>query len=478
MKPAAWVFLAVVVVYSLVAWDRLAKPSPQFHFVDLAVSMMQGRLDTETPRQRPKPEKPDDPQGYRAAIQRTLDAGGWNDWAAVRTLTLADGQVVRGRFPWAGDSGEQRHMFYTTDGLAMKIVVPDDLKKGCDGRAWAPCDTTTHYVSFPPFPAVVVLPLAAVWGYDVNDVLVTILFGALNAVLLFAFLELLRQRGHSTRSPADNLWLTALFAFGTVAFFSSVRGEVWFTALVFGVTFNLLYMLAALDLRHPILAGLMLGFGFATRTPIAFCVAFFAWQLFFPGNRWVAGRWPEILKKGAMFAAPVLAVGIGLMLFNHARFDSVGEFGHSYLSGGAAERIRDHGMFSTHYLNGNLSAALTNMPRILPSAPFVQISKHGLGLLVTVPVLFLLFRPAAMPPIRRAFWLAVACAAIPGLLYQNSGWVQFSYRFALDYFPYLIGLLALGARPLTWRVKAVILVGIAINLFGAITFNRFDQFYY
>jgi hypothetical protein len=322
------------------------------------------------------------------------------------------------------------------------------------------------------------MPFAAIWGYDVNDVLVTLLFGALNAVLLFWLLELLRLRGHSARTRRDNAWLTILFAFGTVAFFSSIRGEVWFSALVFGVTFNLAYMIAALDLRYPIIAGLMLGLGMATRTPIAFCVVFFAWQLFLPGNRWRSDRWREILVTGLKFALPVLGIGVLLMLYNAARFDSPVEFGHVYLTGGPAQRIREHGLFSTWYLNGNLSAALTNLPRLSAEAPYLLVTKHGLGILFTTPVLWLLLRPAAQPPIRRALWLAVACAAIPGLLYQNSGWEQFGYRFALDYFPYLMALLAVGGRPLSWRVKAVIVAAIAINGFGAITFGRAAMFYY
>jgi len=333
-------------------------------------------------------------------------------------------------------------------------------------------------VSFPPAPAVLLMPFAALWGYDTNDVLITALVGGLNAVLLFLFLQLLATRGHTTRSREDNLWLVVMFALGSVAFFSSVRGEVWFSALVFGVALNLGFMLAALDLRRPMLAGLLLGLGFATRTPIAFCFVFFAWQLFFPGGERERGTWPEVFKVGARFALPILAVGVGLMLYNHARFDQPFEFGHSLLGGGAGGRIRDHGLFNTWYLNGNLSAALVNLPRLLPEAPFISISKHGLSLLFTTPALLLLARPRVHAPLGTALWATVLAAAIPGLLYQNTGWEQFGYRFGLDYFPYLVALLAAGGRPLTRRVKGAILFGVAVNLFGAITFSRFSEFYY
>ena len=61
---------------------------------------------------------------------------------------------------------------------------------------------------------------------------------------------------------------------------------------------------------------------------------------------------------------------------------------------------------------------------------------------------------------------------MPSLLYMNSGWVQFGYRFALDYMVFLIMLIAIGGRPFGRVAKTLIVIGIAINLFGAITFDR------
>ena len=47
----------------------------------------------------------------------------------------------------------------------------------------------------------------------------------------------------------------------------------------------------------------------------------------------------------------------------------------------------------------------------------------------------------------RALWLTVACVALPTLFYQNTGWVQFGYRFSNDYAVFLFALLAvIGIR--------------------------------
>jgi len=468
---------ALTVVYALTAFDRLAEPSPQFHFVDLAQSWMSGRLDTDTPRQRRGQKNEADPAGYREAIERSLDSGGWNDWAALRILTLKDGTVLRGRFPWSSEHSERKHLFYTLDGETRKVVTPRDLARTCGESGRRPCDETKHFVSFPPGPALAFLPLTLVFGYNVNDVWVTLLFAALNGGLLFLFLELLVKRGHSQRSRQDNLWLTLLFSVGSVVFFSAVRGEVWFTALILGVTCNLAFLLAGLDVRRPFLAGAALAIGFATRTPIAFCFVFFAWQLFLGDGRLRERRYREILVKGAWFSLPILIVGALLITANLLRFGEPTEFGHRLLAGGAGDRIRDHGLFGLWYLDKNLAAALLNLPEWLGEAPYLRISKHGLSLLFTTPALLWLARPSGKAPLAGALWAAVICASVPGLLYQNTGWAQFGYRFVLDYLPYLVALLAIGGQHLSPWFKTAIIWGVVINLFGAITFGRFETLY-
>jgi hypothetical protein len=107
-----------------------------------------------------------------------------------------------------------------------------------------------------------------------------------------------------------------------------------------------------------------------------------------------------------------------------------------------------------------------------------MVSNHGLGMLATTPFLFLLLWPAERRPLRVALWLAVACAAVPGLFYQNTGWVQFGFRFALDYLPYLFAIFAVSGRRLDRTFYLLLAVAILVNLFGAITFGRHPQFYY
>ena len=531
------VFAVTLAGLSLVAWDRILEPSPHFHFVDLAESFMAGRVDTRTPlRKKGTKVLPDDPEGLQEAVDKELATGGWNDWVSYYEVSLVTGENFKGVWPWAqkkkGQAGhELRNRFVLLSGDWAEFNRSKEIRYVCIDRPEAPRDSTEylawqtrdrfdlgaaacqdpevpnagrrcargqkrvhcllrrHYVSFPPVPALLMLPAAAIWDYHVNDVLITLLFAAANALLLFLLLGALQRKGYSTRSIKELLVLVFLFAFCTVAFFSSVRGEVWFTALVIGVTFNLLYLYFALDLRNPLLAGLFLGLGVGTRVPLAFGFVFFALQLFLQRGPWDKAGTLRRIKQGALFAAPLVAIGIVLVLYNLARFGSPTEFGHRFLVDGTRPAIVDHGLFSFWFLPRNLAAAFTNVPQFIGQFPYVKITGHGLSLFATTPVLFYLLWPRkqAVGEVSQAkyhlslhtiIWITVACMAAPGMLYQNTGWLQFGYRFAMDYMPLLIMLLAIDSRRMSKLFYALVLVSFAVNLFGAITFGRFPFFYH
>ena len=163
--------------------------------------------------------------------------------------------------------------------------------------------------------------------------------------------------------------------------------------------------------------------------------------------------------------------------YNYARFGEALEFGHRYLEVRQQHQMETIGMFSFDYLSRNLAVAFTLLPEFQSKAPYVSISGHGLAMWFTTPLLFWVLWPKRKNPLHRPLWITVALVAIPTLLYQNSGWFQFGYRFSLDYLPFLILLIAVGGRPLGRAARGLILAGIIINLFGAVTFARDYEYY-
>jgi hypothetical protein len=439
MRTPLLLFLFALSVFAAFAGPRLKIHSQHNHFVYLADSFLHGQLEL------------------------TREPPSQNDWASFDVLTLkgaskaAHGDQVRGFFT---RRSKKPNEFQTLKGDLLSIPKKDRGAK-----------TTQRYVSFPPMPAVVMMPSVALLGYGTNDVVLTVFFAALNVMLMFLLLERLRKSGYTARSPSENLWLTALFGFGTAHLWCAALGQVWFTALIFGVTFHLLYLLFAIDARRPWLAGLMLAFAFATRASLLFTAVFFYWQLFWPAHGQTRTR-SDLIKRFVAFSLPPLAMGLTLMAYNYARFESITEFGHTYLAGGHLARVRDFGLFNGHFLNRNLTALLTLLPRPNGVFPYFQISKHGMSIFLSTPAVLLLFWPVRTHRLAKPMAVTAFVILVPILFYQNTGWSQFSFRFALDFLPLVVGLLAIGGRPMNRLFKGLILAGILVNALGAGTFQR------
>ena len=428
IRPAVAAFLLALVVYAAFAGGRLRAQSSDPHFVAQANAWLHGRLD--------------------------LDRwpAGADDMAVVERVRLDDGRVVTGR----------------------RLLTRDVFRIAGDGEIDASrvrgAVGAVYHVPFPPFPSAVFLPLVAIAGSGANDVLATVVLAALAPALLLAVLRRLRARGLITRAPGEDVWFAALLSFGTVFFFSAVQGRVWYTAHVVAVDLCLVYVWASIDGEHPWLAGACVGLAFLTRAPLLFMVPLFVEETWRAGRARDMGRW-------LAFALPIAAAGALAAWHNDARFGEASEFGYSYLRVRQQYDIERHGLFSLHYAMRNAIAAFALLPEVSASAPYVRISGHGLALWITTPAFLLL---AASPP-RRSFqfglWITVAAVGVWTLLYQNTGWFQFGYRFSLDYTVFLVLLLAADARPLSALGRGLIAASIAINTFGALTFGRHHEFY-
>ncbi|AKF11260.1 glycosyltransferase family 87 protein [Sandaracinus amylolyticus] len=432
LPAAIWAISAAV--YAGVAGPRTSGPSPDNHFVHLADSFLHGQLGV---------------LGNRPP--------GTNDWACYDTET-------------------------------QDVCPPGAFSHPRDSQRW--------YVSFPPFPAIVILPAVALFGPGLSDTLFWALFAGLAPALLFVILRRLRETDRSQRTVRDDLLLTTLFAFGTVFFFTAVQGAVWFAGHVVGVVMILAYVYCALDARRPALAGLMLGLAFMTRATTAALVLFFAIEAMrisrvgpepeYGDQPSVARRvylwttrvqWRDVLKRWAIFAAPILVIGAIAMWMNEERFENPFEFGHRYLMIRWRGRIETWGLFSYHYLSKNLAVFLASLPWLTAQEPHVIISRHGLALWFTTPALLLALWPRRVDAQMVALYAASAAVAIWNLLYQNSGWVQFGYRFALDYLPLVFVAIALGGRRFGPGFLLALVFAIVVNTFGAITFDRAWQYY-
>jgi len=366
-----------------------------------------------------------------------------------------------------------------------------------------PYDLTTFegrwYVSFPPLPALLMLPLVAIRGLAVSDIAFSVAMGALGVSIFCAVLTrvLARLGDVGIGDPGFGTWLSVFLGLGTPLGYCATLGSVWYTAHVVAVVCLCMVLLEVVGRNRPVLSGLWLGLGFLARAPVL---------LAFPLSLVLGLAKAKTLRDAVRFSL-LLALGmapslLGQATYNWARFGSPLEFGYRWMNSPDSLLARQAawGQFSLHFLPENLYTLLIRPPLVSRSPFGVAPDPWGMGLLLTCPALLLalptlaragrhlsncsplgLLRnapasetPVSCPGMREALlclglWLSIGLVQIPSLLYFNTGSYQFGYRFALDWMPLGVLLVALGTGGrLRWWGKALLVVSVLIHLWGVL----------
>jgi hypothetical protein len=366
---------------------------------------------------------------------------------------------------------------------------------GPDGEA-----TGRGMIPFPPLPAVVLLPFVALVGLAVDQTFLAIVIGALDVALAFWLLGRLPVR------PAVRNLLTVFVGAGTGLWYAASLGSTWYFAHVIAVGLTLVAVALALDAddrerRHdpgearPLLdarqvaAGLLLGLAATSRLTVLLGLPFF---LFVGGG----GGW---LRRGVSVgvgaAIPVLALVAYTLAATGEPFNPVYEALYRYeilaypdLGYNGAWALQD-----VRYVPQNLALMLGGLPELMPpcgpgvprepwsaaGCSWLVPDERGTSVLLTSPAWLLVLPSLALLRDRRVAGALVATGLIAfvNLMHFSQGWVQFGYRFGLDFLPFLLVPLALGTerflgpRSPTHRGRlaaAVVLVAasIAIQAWG------------
>jgi hypothetical protein len=324
------------------------------------------------------------------------------------------------------------------------------------------------YAPFPPVPALLILPVVAVYGEETDQGRVGQVVVAAAVALFVAGLRRLGQ-GRATRWFAG-----AALAFGSVLWPAAAIGTTWFFAQEVVVLAASVLVWEIAGAGSPIIVGAAIAAAWLTRLNLITAIPALAVILWLRHRR---------LGALATFLGVNAAGALSYASYNYLRFGDPLQTGYGVLSMAAfnTDTASRWGFFHLRFIPEHLYTMLIRAPELIELPPFLKPSPHGMSLLLTSPIILrLLFPvhrnasdtgvPSASPTGTRGrvVWAALTLSLLlPLLPYFSIGWVQYGYRYSLDWWVFVMVLLslALGARPRPVDY-ALLALSVAMNLLG------------
>ena len=314
------------------------------------------------------------------------------------------------------------------------------------------------YIIEGPLPAVLLLPIVAIFGPHTNQVA----FAAICAAIALAAADIVFER--MGIEPRLRNWLVAFVGFGTVLWWCTAFAAVWMLAHVMGVMFALLILAECYGKRRPALIGFLIACMGLTRFPMILAAIPISYWLFAPANTQGAKLNARAVRAFILGLAPLLVLYIG---YNYARWHTPFDIGYTlwYHQDQVGEPTGPP--FKLHYLPFNVYSFFFYPPAFANDFPWLRPTSFGVALTFTSPALALAFLTSPRAREGLVWWSATVVTAVPSFLYYVNGFEQFGMRHSLDFTPFMLPLVARGLERCPSALSfGLIVFSIAANAYG------------
>jgi len=312
-------------------------------------------------------------------------------------------------------------------------------------------------------------------GSHINQTLASVFWGSLSVSVVYFLMR------RVTKSLKLQIWMTLLFAFGTIFWYLACDGKAWFFAQVASFFFLSLALFETFGKRRPLLIGLLLGLSFWCRLPVILSLPFFLIML---SDQWI-NKEPNanFIKKINLKPLILFGLGVGVFvllnfLYNYARFDTIANIAYA-MQAKEEPWFYPEGLFHFSYIPKHLWIFFLKPPLFSAEAPYVVPSLEGMSILITTPAVIYAVFAGIRNKTALACWFAIIPVAMVSFTHGGYGWIQFGYRFAVDFYPFLFVLIALGINSqlkensdLKWHHKLLIILSILVNTWGVLWINK------
>jgi hypothetical protein len=300
------------------------------------------------------------------------------------------------------------------------------------------------YALQPPLAAILMMPLAFIFGIDAPQTGFAICVGAGNVALAWYLLARFRLNVNA------RVWLTLFYGVGTIDWYYSIQGRTWDLPFLVGVLFTLAALSEAFGRSRALWLGIFAGLAALARYELVLLAPIYAAVAYKRGDRLT-----EIFWMVPGFAA----VGVVFIGLNELRY-------HTFFDTGIlAFGTKDVPRFGLRFLPVNLYTIFFMAPVLDGRFPYLHPQGMGQGLTLTSPAFVLALRADWRRHITALMWLAVLLSSAAELFWYTNGFEQFGTRLYIQAFPFLLTLMALGTGRRADQLTKI-LVGSSIVLVG------------
>ncbi|MGA3291702.1 MAG: hypothetical protein ABSC49_00980 [Candidatus Microgenomates bacterium] len=316
-----------------------------------------------------------------------------------------------------------------------------------------------YYVAYPPMPAILALPFRFIFGKIFFQEYLSQILGA--GIVAFTMLISWKIK----KNKRLLIWVGILSSLGTITWFLSATGSSWYLGQVSATFFLTLAIWKGIDRKNPFLVGLFLGAAYLSRLQIILSLPLFLYL--FSGKNW--------FKKYFLLALGISPFAFFDFYYNFSRFGTIIDKGYFLIPGVLQEPWFSKGLFNPVYIPRNLKVIFTALPRFSNKFPFVTPSWAGLAIWATTPAFIYALWADIKERITQFSWISILLISLLIFSHGSTGFAQFGYRFAVDFYPILTFLTIKGVAKtdIRWYHWLFLFIGVLVNAWGVIFINKF-----
>jgi len=336
-----------------------------------------------------------------------------------------------------------------------------------DNPSWLseliPAGLGRFYIVYPPMPALLALPFVFLFGPNFPQQIIAHLLGA--GIVILTILTSLKIRKDNKLA----VWSGILIGFGSIVWYLSSVGSVWYLGQISSAFFLTAAIYEVITKKRTFLVGLFIGAAYLSRIHVIISLPFFIYAL------------KINFKIESQNIKKFITLGFGLFpflafdaIYNFIRFGVPWDKGYFLVPGLLTEPWMSKGIVNIAYIPNHLQLLFLQLPKFLKVFPYIEPSWYGLAIWITTPAFVFSLKASLKEKLNILAWLAIFSIFAVVSIRGGTGWTQFGYRYAVDFYPFLVFLTIKGISKskLKWYHWLLLVLSVIVNLWGVIMINK------